>query len=559
MQQPCSICDILARGDREQSYPVVKPKTFAAQGGSRLEAGRDLGQECHWVWPARMGCMRSCGREAEGGGLLNRYTAEKPYRGFESLRLRQFINSRPFAPTRSKPEKSAKIMHFVFYIVLDTIVFIRHNPHCYCGLVCGLKEAYVTRTTGRLTALKVEKTKAPGMYADGGGLYLRLTEEGTKNWVLRYMLAGRPRWMGLGPLTLFGLQEARAKALDARRLRHEGVDPIEARRAARQQVRLDAAKSLTFRECAASYIAAHKAGWHNAKHAAQWEATLATYAEPIIGALPVQAIDTALVTKVIEPIWAQKPETASRLRGRIEAVLDWAKVRGFRQGENPARWRGHLDNLLPARSKVRRVEHHAALPYAEIGAFNAALRQQEGTAARALEFAILTAARTGETIGATWGEIDLGGKVWTIPAGRMKAGREHRVPLSVRAGEIVANMRKLVGDEVSPDAPLFPSAKRGKPLSNMAFLMLLRRMNRGDVTAHGFRSTFRDWCAERTSFPSEVAEMALAHNVSDKVEAAYRRGDMFEKRRRLMEAWAEFCGTAQSTAQNNVAPLRAKM
>ena len=414
----------------------------------------------------------------------------------------------------------------------------------------------MARQVQRLTALEVDKIKTPGMYPDGSGLYLRVTPDKTKNWVLRYMLSGKPRWMGLGPVSLFGLQEARAKALDARRQRHEGVDPIEARKAARQQALLDAAKAITFKQCATSYIAAHKPSWHNPKHAAQWEATLATYAEPVMGALPVQAIDTALVTKVIEPIWSEKPETASRLRGRIEAVLDWAKVRGYRQGENPARWRGHLENLLPARSKVRSVEHHAALPYAEIGGFISGLRQQEGTAAQALEFAILTAARTGEVIGATWGEIDLPGKMWVIPGARMKAGREHRVPLSPRAVEIAAAMKKLAGDGVSLKAPVFSGAKPGKPLSNMAFLMLLRRMGRDCVTAHGFRSTFRDWAAERTGFASEMAEMALAHAVGNKVEAAYRRGDLFDKRRRMMDDWAKFCGTIQPIGQNNVATLR---
>jgi integrase len=352
------------------------------------------------------------------------------------------------------------------------------------------------------------------------------------------------------------LQEARAKTLDARRLRHEGVDPIEARRSARQQARFDAAKAKTFKECAASYITAHKTGWHNPKHAAQWEATLKTYAEPVMGALPVQVIDTALVTRVIEPIWSIKPETASRLRGRIESVLDWAKARGYRQGENPARWRGHLDNLLPARSKVRRVKHHAALPYSEIGGLIFTLRQQAGTAARALEFAILTAARTGEVIGATWSEFDLNGKVWTIPAERMKAGREHRVPLSARGIEIIRHMKKETGNEILPATPVFQGAKRGKPLSNMAFLMLLRRMNRSDLTTHGFRSTFRDWAAERTNYPGEVAEVALAHTVSNKVEAAYRRGDLFEKRRRLMESWASFCTAAEPGTQSNLAALR---
>ena len=405
------------------------------------------------------------------------------------------------------------------------------------------------RETGRLTALKVDKTKHPGMYADGGGLYLRVTDEGTKNWVLRFMLAGRPRWMGLGPVSLFGLQEARAKALDARRLRHEGVDPIEARKVAKQQARLDAARAITFKECAASYIAAHKPSWHNPKHAAQWAATLATYAEPVMGALPVQAIDTALVTKVIEPIWAEKPETASRVRGRIESVLDWAKVRGYRQGENPARWRGHLENLLPAPSKVRRVEHHAALPYAEIGGFISALRLQEGTAARALEFAILTAARTGEIIGATWGEMDLNMNVWTIPAARMKAKREHRVPLSARAFQIVADMKEPTEGDVLSAAPVFAGLKRGRPLSNMAFLMLLRRIGRDDLTVHGFRSTFRDWAAESTNYPSELSELALAHVVSNKVEAAYRRGDIFEKRRKLMSTWATFCNSPAADAK----------
>jgi integrase len=394
----------------------------------------------------------------------------------------------------------------------------------------------MARTTGRLTALKVEKAKQPGMYADGGGLYLQVTAGGA-SWIYRYMLAGRAREMGLGPLALFGLAEARAKALDARRLRHEGIDPIEARRAMRAQARLDAAKAVTFMECAHGYITAHRAGWRNGKHAAQWEATLATYAGPVIGALPVPVIDTALVLKVLEPIWTTKPETAGRVRGRIESILDWAKVRGYRAGENPARWRGHLDKLLPARSKVRKIEHHAALPYAELPGFLVSLREQEGAVARALEFSILMAARTAEVIGARWDEIDLLEKIWTVPAARMKAGREHRVPLSARALAILEEMQRHPHAE---EGFVFPGGKLGRPLSNMAFLMLLRRLGRDDLTAHGFRSTFRDWAADRTNFPAEVAEMALAHAVSGKVEAAYRRGDLFEKRRRLMDAWAEF-------------------
>src|SRR5262245_20738523 len=282
------------------------------------------------------------------------------------------------------------------------------------------------RTIGRLTALKVDRARRPGMYADGGGLYLRVTNTGSKNWVLRFMLNGRTRWMGMGPLHTVGLTEARSRAAGFRLQRHDGVDPIDARRAERLEGRLNAAKAVTFKECAARYIRAHRAGWRNGKHAAQWEATLATYAEPVMGGLSVQAIDTALVLKVLEPIWRTKPETAGRVRGRIESILDWAKVRGYRTGENPARRRGHLAKLLPARSRARRVEHHAALPYAELPGFLASLRAQEGMAARALEFAILTAARTGEVIGARWDEIDPLDKTWTVPSERMKAGKEHR-------------------------------------------------------------------------------------------------------------------------------------
>ena len=411
----------------------------------------------------------------------------------------------------------------------------------------------MARVIGRLTALKVDKAKDPGMYADGGGLYLRVTTDGTKNWVFRFMLNGRPRWMGMGPLHTIGLADARARAAACRRQRHDGIDPIDARRAAKQQARLDAAKAITFKECAASYVAAHKAGWRNDKHAAQWEATLATYAEPVIGKLSVQAIDTALVLRVIEPLWTTKPETAGRLRGRIESVLDWAKVRGYRAGENPARWRGHLDKLLPARSKVRKVEHHAALPYAELPAFLVSLREQEGTAARALEFTILTAARTGESMGARWDEINTRERLWIVPAARMKAGREHRIPLTGRA---IAILQELKPADSAEAKFIFAGGKEGRPLSNMAFLMLLRRMERGDLTAHGFRSSFRDWAAERTSFPSEVVEMALAHAVGTKVEAAYRRGDLFEKRRRLMDAWGDYLAKARAE-QSKVVSLRA--
>jgi integrase len=425
----------------------------------------------------------------------------------------------------------------------------------------------MARIASRLTALKVEKANRPGMYADGGGLYLRVTKEGTKNWVYRFMLNGRPRWMGIGPVALYGLQEARGKALDASRQRHSGIDPIEARRAARTQERLEAAKAITFKQCAATYIKAHQAGWRNTKHAGQWEATLKTYAEPIIGSLPVQDVDTSLVMKVLEhhvsdgsgkaksPLWTARPETASRLRGRMETILDWARVRGYRSGENPARWRGHLDKLLPARSKVRKVKHHAALPFADLPDFMAALRTHEGTAARALEFAILTAARTGEVIGATWEEINWQEKIWGIGGARMKAGKEHRVPLCGRALAILEDLKPAEGATDNAKHFVFPGAKASQPLSNMALLMLLRRMKRDDLTAHGFRSTFRDWAAERTTFPNEVVEMALAHAVGNKVEAAYRRGELLEKRRRLMDAWGQFCATAPAK-KDNVVSLR---
>jgi integrase len=399
----------------------------------------------------------------------------------------------------------------------------------------------MARQTERLSALKVERVKKSGMYADGGGLYLRVTSEGAKNWVLRYMLDRRPRWMGLGPLALYGLQEARARALDARKKRHDGIDPIEARRAERVRQRLDAAKAITFKQCAETYIASHPAGWRNEKHKYQWSATLSTYAYPVIGPLPVQAVDTDLVLRVLEPIWTAKPETAGRVRQRIESILDFGKVRGYHDGENPARWRGHLDKLLPARSRVRAVEHHAALPYAQVPAFMASLREREATSARALEFLILTAGRTGEVIGARWNEIDLLDKTWTVPAPRMKAHREHRVPMSARALAILQDMQSARDGH---NAFVFPGPRPERPLSNVALLRLLRRMGLDYLTVHGFRSSFRDWAAERTNFPSEVAEMALAHVVGNKVEAAYRRGDLFDKRRRLMSAWADFLSKA---------------
>jgi integrase len=415
--------------------------------------------------------------------------------------------------------------------------------------------------SNQLSAVKVgalAKAAKPGHYADGGGLYLQISKFGTAAWTVRYRAGGRLREMGLGSVNVVGLAEARQRAAKVREQLFLGHDPVEQRRANQRAAQVEAAKAATFKDCAEGYIAAHSPVWRNSKHAAQWGATLATYVFSVFGDLPVQAVDTALVMKAIEPIWTEKAETASRVRGRIEAILDWARVRGYRDGENPARWRGHLENLLAAPSKAKRAvrqrkglgEHFEALPYGRIAGFIAELREQEGIAARALEFAILTAARTGEVIGARWDEIDTAQSLWTIPAGRMKAGKEHRVPLSDAAMAIVEKMAEVrSGDFV------FPGGRAGRPLSNMALLMALRRMDHAGLTAHGFRSTFRDWAAERTNFPAEVAEMALAHAVGDKVEAAYRRGDLFDKRRQIMDAWAKFCA-APPAAGASVVELR---
>lgn len=409
--------------------------------------------------------------------------------------------------------------------------------------------AVMARTVSRLSAVAVSKSSAPGMYADGGGLYLRITPTGTKSWIFRFMLHRRAREMGLGPFPAISLAAARSSAAECRRLRALGIDPIESRKEKHVTARLEAAKSTTFKSAAESYIATQAAGWRNRKHASQWRATLETYAYPVFGHLPVEAVDTPLVLKVLEPIWSTKTETANRVRGRIEAVLDSAKVRDLRRGENPARWRGHLENLLPKRSKVQRVKHHPALPYAEAGAFIAQLRKREGIAALALEFLILTATRTSETIGAQWMELNLQDAVWTIPAERIKAGKEHRVPLSVPAMAVLKQMQKISAVR-QPVSFVFPGAKPQTQLSNMSLLALIRRMRPAgpDLTAHGFRSTFRDWAAERTNYPREVAEMALAHAVSDKVEAAYRRGDLFTKRKRLMDDWAKYLDATQSPA-----------
>jgi integrase len=410
---------------------------------------------------------------------------------------------------------------------------------------------------GKLSAVEVAKAKRPAVLHDGGGLYLRVSATGAKSWVFRFQLDGKRRDMGLGPFPDISLADARRKATDHRKLRHAGIDPLGAQEVQRRAQRLAVAKARTFRECAAEFIERNRVGWRNAKHRQQWENTLATYVYPTLGELPVSAIDAGLVVQVLDPIWAEKPETASRVRGRIEAVLDAATVRGFRRGPNPAQWKGNLAHILPARARVRKVEHHASLPLDDMPAFLAALGQRPGMAARALEFTILTVARTGEALGARWDEIDLVAKVWTVPAERMKAGREHRVPLSDAALGALEEARPLaLTKEGAPDpaAPVFPGPRRALPMSNMTMLMLLRRMKRDDLTAHGFRSTFSDWAAERTAYPREVVEMALAHAIGNKVEAAYRRGDLFEKRRRLMADWARFCAAPSA---GEVVALRA--
>jgi integrase len=403
------------------------------------------------------------------------------------------------------------------------------------------------RQLNRLSAKTVASKNHPGLYCDGGGLYLQVAAAGTKTWIFRFRspLSKKLRDMGLGPLHSVGLPEARDRAAAQRTALLGGLDPIEARDQEGQRKALEAAKAVTFAQCAASYIESHKAGWRSAKHAEQWTKTLEDYAGPVIGTLPVQDADTSLILKILEPIWAKIPETASRVRGRIENILDWAKARGYRSGENPARWKGHLNQLLPALSKKHRVTHHKAMPFPEVGAFVSKLRALSTISARCLEFTILTAARTNEAIEAKPEEFDLTNGTWTVPGSRMKAKKEHRVPLSPRAVEIV---REMIGHEQDY---LFPGSRQGKALSNMAMLNLLDRME-VEVTVHGFRSTFRDWAAERTAFPHEVCEMALAHTIPNAAEAAYRRGDLFEKRTALMDAWAVFLDTEQPAVEKVV-------
>jgi len=378
---------------------------------------------------------------------------------------------------------------------------------------------------GHLTARKVETAK-PGKYGDGANLYLVVSKTGARKWVLRFTWRSEPREMGLGSATTVSLADAREKAATERRKIARGINPIEERKRA--------VGIPTFGEVADDVRQSLSLGFRNEKHKAQWKSTLENYAAPL-RAKPVDTIGTDDVLAVLKPIWTVKAETASRVRGRIEKVLDAAKAKGFRDGENPARWRGHLDHLLPRRSKLARG-HHAAMPYEDVAGFIAKLRKREATAALALELCILTAARSGEILGMQWSEIDFDKEVWTVPSNRMKAGREHRVPLSPRAAAILRQLEELKAGEF-----VFPGQARDKPLSTMAMNMMLRRMNIQDATVHGFRSSFRDWAGNVSNFPREVVETALAHVIGDKAEQAYRRGDALEKRRQLMDAWAAYC------------------
>jgi len=432
------------------------------------------------------------------------------------------------------------------------------------------------RVVEKLSAVGL-KSCGPGYHGDGGGLWFQVTSTGSRTWVFRYTSNGRTREMGLGPFPTVTLKGARAKAASCRLQREQGLDPLAERDRAKLKAAADAARVRTFDDCVESYLERHGPKWRNAKHAAQWRATLSAYASPTLGRHPVGAIDLPMVLKCLQPIWNTKPETASRVRGRIEAVLSDAKAQGFRTGENPARWRDGLEHSLPRAGEVKKVVHHAALPWSEITSFMAELAKQKGISALAFQFLIFTAARTGEVRGARWSEIDLINKVWTVPASRMKAKQEHQVPLSVPALGVLGKRFDARIDVRDETEFVFPSVARSRPsievdvqgdaefttksvtrvraLSVMALDMLLRRMNpepeqglakwhdqrsKRAITVHGFRSTFRDWIGEKTSFPSDLAEQCLAHRIHNKVEAAYKRGAALERRREIMDKWGAF-------------------
>jgi integrase len=410
------------------------------------------------------------------------------------------------------------------------------------------------RTLNRLTNKFVESKHQPGMYADGGSLYLRVAESGSKQWIFRYAANGRLRDMGLGAVAPrgFTLAQAREKAREARLLRLEGIDPIAHKQARKAALMAADAKAMTFRQCAEGFIKDNEKEWTNAAHHRQWTSTLSTYVYPIIGDLPVAAIDTPLVLKVVKPLWGHKTETASRVRGRIEAILGWATVHHYRSGDNPARWQGLLEHALPAKAKVAKTQHHIALPYTQVGDFMGNLRRDTSAAASCLEFIVLTAARLAEATGAMWSEINLDARTWTVPAGRMKGGREHKVPLSDAAMAVLEAMRAVRMSDF-----VFPGMREGQSVGSRTIQDLVKQIG-GEITVHGFRSSFRDWAAERTNFPREVAEMALAHAIPSAVEAAYRRGDLFDKRKKLMDAWSAYCAKVETDAGKVVALARGR-
>ncbi len=405
----------------------------------------------------------------------------------------------------------------------------------------------MAKTVKQLKDLQIRRFTKPGAYPDGEGLYLQVRDSGAKDWFYRYEVAGKGRKRGLGPYPTISLERAREDALVCRQLRKQGIDPIEHYKEIELNKDLEKAKSTTFKECALTYIDTHRHGWRNKKHESQWRNTLKTYAYPTIGDLPVQAIDIDLVMKVLEPIWFEKTETASRIRQRIENVLDWATVRKLRKGDNPALWRGRLDKLLPKRTKVQKTVHFAAMDYKDVPEYFQSLRAKDTLASKALAFTILTATRSGEARAATRSEIN--DNVWIIPDSRMKAEREHRVPLSDEAMKIIKEMEPF---ERQTDDLIFPGLAHAKPISEASLLKIVKQ-DHPTLTVHGFRSSFRDWCAEQTSYPREVAEAALAHTLKDKTEAAYQRSDMFEKRRKLMDSWADYCLKEQSEA--DVVPI----
>ena len=409
----------------------------------------------------------------------------------------------------------------------------------------------MAKTINKLSAKKVETEKEPGWHADGNGLYLQVSKTGAKSWVYRYQVNSKEKWHGLGAYTKKNsLGEARLAAAECKQLRKEGIDPVEHKKELAIKKAIGEANTLTFQECAEQYIDSHKSGWKNAKHETQWTNTLTTYAYPIIGDLPVQSVDINYVLKVLEPIWYTKTETASRIRQRMENILDWATVRSYRTGDNPALWRGRLDKILPKRNKVQKPKHFAAMDYRELPEYFKSLREKDSIASKALAFTILTATRNGEARAITYSELNQKEAIWIIPDDRMKADREHRIPLTKEALDIIQEMALFKRES---DDFIFTGLKAKRPISEAALLKLVKSTH-PTLTVHGFRSTFRDWCAEQTYFPREVAEAALAHSLKDKTEAAYQRGDIFEKRRKLMSAWTDYC--LSSKKQAKVIPIK---